>query len=195
MIFWISSGILVFALIIQLINYFFWKKNLGKFSRLLFFAVIAAVVIYYVYLTYSQYLLWRDSSGIAKYFVPPHRSIIYVIGYHFIRFAMYYMISLLIALIFLFAAKHYNKKFQNRFFEQEEPYLGALVILVLGNREWHYAWILYLILLLVFSALGSAIFCNWLKKMERFPLCWLWLPTAVFAILIGRWLPVIISNF
>ena len=188
MIFWISSGILVLIFIIQSINHFFWKKSLRNFSRLLFFVVIAAVVIYYVYLTYNQYLLWHDSGDITKYFLPPYKSITYVVGYHFMRFALYYAISLLIALTFLVSAKHYNKKFQNKFFEPEEPYLGATAIFLLGNREWNYAWILYLILLLIFSALGSAIFCNWLKKMERFPLYWLWLPTAVFAILIMKFL-------
>jgi len=188
MIFWVSLGILTSVFIIQLINYFFWKKNLRKFSRILFFVVVATVVIYYVYLTYSQYLLWHNSDGIAKYLVPPYTSITYVLSYYLARFAMYYMISLLISLIFLFAAKHYNKKFQDKFFEPEEPYLGALAIFLLGNRDWNYAWILYLISLLVFSALGSAIFCNWLKKMERFPLYWLWLPTAVFAILIMKFL-------
>ncbi len=179
-------GILVFTFLIQLLNFFYFKKNLGKFSQILFFIVIVIVIVYYAYLTYSQYLLWRDSSGIAKYFVPPHRSIIYVIGYHFIRFALYYAISLLIAFVFLVSAKHYNKKFGGRFFEPEEPYLGALAIFLLGNREWNYAWILYLISLLVFSALGSAIFCNWLKKIQRFPLYWLWLPVGILAIIIAK---------
>ena len=186
MVFFISFGILVFAFVVQLINFFRFKKNLWQFSRILFFCVIGAVLIYYIYLTYAQYVLWRDSEGFTKYLAPPYKSITYILGYHFMRFALYYAISLFIALIFLFAAKHYNKKFQNRFFEPEELYLGALAIFLLGNREWNYAWILYLILLFVFSAFGSAIFCNWLKKMERFPLYWLWLPVAILAIIVMK---------
>lgn len=186
MFFWFTSGILFFCLLAQLLNFFYFKKNLRNFSRILFFCAIIAVVFYFAYLTYAQYQLWKNSDGFTKYLVPPHKSITYVLGYHFMRFALYYAISLLIALIFLFAAKHYNKKFGERFFQPEELYFGALAIFLLGNREWNYAWILYLILLLVFSAFGSAIFCTWLKKMERFPLYWLWLPTAIIAIILVR---------
>ena len=188
MVFWLSLGIFIFGASVQVINYFFWKKNLKVFTKILFLGAIGFVLIYFFYLVYAQYLVWRDSDNFTKFLVPPYKNITYVIGYHFMRFALYYAISLVMALIFLWATKYYNKKFGGKFFEPEEPYLGALSIFLLGNREWNYGWILYLVLLLVFSAVGSAIFCNWLKKMERFPLYWLWLPTAILAIIVMRYL-------
>lgn len=187
MIFWISLGVLFFCLPVQLLNFFRFKKNLRQFSRVLFFCALAAVLIYYLYLTYAQYQLWKNNvNGIGKYLVPPYKSITYVVGYHFMRFAFYYAISFLIALIFLWAAKHYNKKFQGRFFEPEEPYFGALAIFLLGNKDWNYAWIAYFVLLLLGSVVGSLIYTKILKKNERLPLYWLWLPTAIAVIIVNK---------
>lgn len=186
MIFWISLGVLFFCLLVQALNFFLFKKNLGKFSRVLFVIVIVIVIVYYAYLTYAQYSVWKNSDGVAKYLVPPYKSIAYVLGYHFIRFALYYAISLFIALLFLWAAKHYNKKFGGRFFEPEEPYLGALAIFLLGNGGWNYAWIQYLAGVLIFSVLGSLIYTYLLKKNGRFPLYWLWIPTAIVVIIVSK---------
>lgn len=186
MFFWISLGILVFVFLIQFANFFYFEKNLGKFSRILFFSAIAGILIYYFYLTYAQYQLWKNSNDFTKYLVPPYKSITYVIGYHFMRFALYYAIALALALIFLWVAKHHNKKFGGRFFEPEEPYFGALAIFLLGNGEWHYAWITYFVFLLVFSAIGTAVYTKILKKNERFPIYWLWFPIAIFVIVIMK---------
>ncbi|MEK7086741.1 MAG: hypothetical protein AAB935_00590 [Patescibacteria group bacterium] len=153
----------------------------------MFFCAIVAVCVYYFYLTYARYQLWKnDTDGIGKFLVPPHKSITYVIGYHFIRFGLYYVISLVVALIFLWAAKYYNKKFGGRFFEPEEPYFGALAIFLLGNGEWHYGWIIYFVLMLLVSVVGSLIYTKILKKNERFPMYWLWLPMGILAIIVNR---------
>lgn len=42
------------------------------------------------------------------------------------------------ALLLLVLADRLNIKFKKRFFEDEEPYLGALAVFILGNPNWNY---------------------------------------------------------
>ncbi len=189
MIFYLSLGVFIFLLGFQLFRNF-KKINIKKLSKITFFISIVIIFLFYVYLTFLQYQALKNDAGMGKFFLPPYKSITYVIGYYFVRFALYYVISLFIALIFLFGTKFYNKKFQNKFFEEEESYLGAISIFLLGNKEWNYAWITYLVLLVVFAVIGTVIYTKILKKNSRFPLYWLWIPVAILAILIGRWPPI-----
>lgn len=181
--FWSSLIVLISTLVFQL-GYRFQEIKNSQIFKFIFFSAICAIFFFYIYLTYAQYLVWKNDPGIGQYFVPPYESITYVISYHFARFLLYYLISLFVASIFLLAAKHYNRKFQNKFFENEEPYLAALSIFLLGNPAWHYAWIYYFIAVMVMAAIFSYIFVNLLKKMERFPLYYLWLPTAILVIIL-----------
>jgi len=193
----ISFLVLLTLFLFQLIAHWFNKSNRSNESdgtnrtdknkriyRNIFFFAVLAVFLYYFYLVYAQYIAWRDGGELLKRLVPPYQSITYVFGYHFIRFALYYLISLLVATAFLSAASYFNRKFGYRFFESEEPYLGALAIFLLGDPRWRYAWIYYLIALLILAVSGSLVVSHWLKKSERFSLYWLWLPTAILVILI-----------
>ncbi|MEK7076889.1 MAG: hypothetical protein AAB967_01520, partial [Patescibacteria group bacterium] len=87
-------------------------------------------------------------------------------------------IALLAAIIFGYAAWFLNKKFGERFFENEEPALFALGVFLAGYP----GFLFYIPLVLVIGIL-LAIHYSLLKK-GRTPFYYLWLPTAIFAILI-----------
>lgn len=155
----------------QIFKYFFWSTVLIVFA-------------YYFYLVYAQYIAWRDGGALTELFVPPYQSITYVFGYHFTRFGLYYLVSLVAALLLLVLADRLNIKFKRRFFEDEEPYLGALAVFVLGNPAWGHAWIYYIIALLSIALLVTSYQLLITKENRRFPLYWLWLPVAILVILI-----------
>jgi hypothetical protein len=187
-----SLGILIAAFVFQLsarsadtrINTD--KKRINtdlRIYKILFLFAVAAVIFYYLYLVYAQYLAWRE-GGITKFLVPPHESVFYVFGYHFTRFVLYYLASLGAALLFFWAANYFNRKHNLRFFENEEPYLGALSIFLLGNPAWNHAWIYYVVALLVVAVILSLVKSHWSKRSERLSLRFLWLPLAILVVLV-----------
>lgn len=154
-------------------------KNIKVF-KLFFWTSTILPFLYYIYLTYAQYLEWKGENGPGKFLVPPYIGPGYVIRYHFIGFYMYYLISLFAALIFLLAAIKLNKRFNERFFENEEPYLGALAINLTGTP----GFVIYLVILFtgqIILTLGQWVVT---RKNERVPFYYLWLPSALFAILL-----------
>lgn len=155
----------------------------SRVYRTIFWTSVAFVSFYYLYLVYAQYMVWRDGDELTKFLVPPYRSIFYVFGYYFIRFGLYYLISLAAALFLLWGAKYFNQKYDFRFFEDEEPYLGALAVFLLGNPTWNYAWIYYLASLLAVAVILSLVKGHFRKRRERLSLRFLWLPVAILVIL------------
>ncbi len=173
--------IAVFAVVFAFQLLFGFKKIKSiKVFKIFYCASAAFPFLYYVYLTYAQYVEWKGENGVAKYLVPPYTGAGYVVKYHFIGFYMYYLISLMISLIFLFAAIKLNEKFGERFFEKEEPYLGALAINLTGTP----GFVVYLAVLLVGQLLSTLTIWIIARKNERVPFYYLWLPAGVFAILI-----------
>ena len=193
-----SLGVLVFLFIVQVvfvkretvnlhikgIRRWFSGVGVKKIALAGFLASFLFILFYYFFLVYRQYLAWRDGGGTTIYLVPPYQGAGYVLGYHFTRFAMYHLVSLMAALVFTGLMIFFNKKRDYRFFYDEEPYLAGLSIFLLGNKEWGYAWIYYLVVLFGLSVIGSLVISHWLKKSERFSLYWLWIPTAIGVILV-----------
>ena len=161
------------------------------------FIVFAAVF----YQSFEQYRVWSQNE-LSKFLLPPYQSIAYFLGYSFTHFFKNYLISLVIALLFLSAAVFLNKKSQERFFEKEEPYLGALAIFLVG----HPLWIYYLIAIFTVGLLGTLILHT--KSIfgrsdfpkinrqyqevrppdieKRFPFYHFWLPLAILVLIIGK---------
>jgi len=159
-------------------------KNVSRGFRALFFLEVLFVLGWYAYLIAGQYFAWKAAGPPLSYLVPPYQSIFYVVGYYFARFGMYYAFSLAVALFFLIAAVAYNRSFGGRFFEPEEPYLGALALFLLGNPEWHYLWIYYLGSVFAAALLGLIATGIAGKENARFPLYYLWMPLAIAGILV-----------
>ncbi len=213
--FWISLAVLVGVWVFG-----FWLRFRGPYQlpfwgygrtinfRWVFVAVIAVVAINLFYLTRSQFFLWYNDE-FSKYLIPPYSGIGYFIFYTFTRFWAPYVISLAVALIFLWLAGYFNKRKDYRFFQPEEPYFLAIAIFLSG----HPAWVLYLILALsgglAFTLLARG---SWLRgsyrKMfalnghatkplddrdianpnsTRISFYHLWLPAGIATVLLNQW--------
>lgn len=196
MIFFITLGIFITFFVFQIK----FKKLAGgmviyRAAKYAFFGSVAGIAAYYLYLVRSQYVLWKTSGPPFIYFVPPYQSIGYVFGYHFTRFLMYYVVSFVVAFLFFFLASRLNRMRGGVWFEVEEPYLGALVIFLLGNYTWNYAWLQYLFLVVgVYLFWHLAVLLRrrlkaFRKKQYhplddvRLPLYWFWMPVAMVVLL------------
>lgn len=148
----------------------------------LFFITIGIAVIGFFYFAYLQYSAWYDAGPPTQYLVPPYQKIWYLFGYIIGHYTHRYVVSLGAAFVFLGVAILLNEKYQRRFFEDEEPYLGALFIFLLGNPLWIY----YLASILLILVVGSLVISRWLKKSDRFPIYYLWFPVAIGVFVVSK---------
>lgn len=130
------------------------------------------------YLSYLQYAFWHTLQ-FQKYFLPPYRSISYFLGFAFSRIIGPWVIAFFAALVFGYAAYALNKRYGERFFEKEEPMLFGLAVFLTGYP----GFLFYVPLFLLGGALLSIF-----HRGTRTPFYYLWLPLAIFAILIQNWL-------
>ena len=94
-----------------------------------------------------------------------------------------YLISLALSFLFMWIATAYNKKYDERFFEKEEIQMGGLSLLLVG----HPGWILYFPSV-IFVYLLTHIYHQLIRKTdERLPVYHLWVPIAIFVILISKY--------
>ncbi len=169
-----------------------FENNKQKLFKYIFIFSIIAIFAFLISQSFQQYQAWAGDE-LTKNLLPPYQSVNYFIFYIFTRFFAPYLISLVVALAFLFSAKILNKKCGERFFYPEELYFGAAAIFLTG----HPGWLFYVVLLLVvyvlaqlFSTAKSSIL-NTQYSSPRISLYWLWIPTAIFVILIQRWLEIL----
>lgn len=162
----------------------FQKKEEKNFYRPFFALSILFIFLSYLYIVYSQYTLWHNSSPPARFLVPPYQGIEYVFGYHFTRFGAPYIVSLLVSLAFLFFFSLLNKKFSNKFFYPGEGFVGAAAIFLLGNPSWEYLWIYYGVGVFAVGILYQFVAEKIFKKDALLSFRWLWIPLAIVAILI-----------
>ena len=153
-----------------------------KVIRILSLSSVGVIFAILFYWSASQYFLWLNSDSPARFLLPPHQDIGYFFYYVFFRFWATYLISLIIAILFFIAAKFLNKKYQERFFYEEEPYLLAASIFLVG----HPGWIFYLLFLLIAALILSLVIGHRLSR--RVSLYYLWIPVAILSIIVSRWL-------
>jgi hypothetical protein len=177
---------------VELFAYFFlvilWGAHQLKRSflirwRFLIFTLVILVFIFLeYYLTYSQYLLWSANS-LGKFLLPPYQSLNYLIFYSYSHFFGPYLISLAVALLVWFFIWLLNYQSDSRFFYIEEGFLASVSIFLVG----HPGWLIYLLLIFVFQFLRTL----FTSRASRVSLRPLWVPTAIFVILISE----ILSSF
>lgn len=183
MLFYFSLGILILTFGASL----YWGRSFGN-NRLIFKWIFLTTIIWtFILLFYQsrqQFQIWSQDE-ISKFLLPPHRSITYFIFYVGTRFLAPYLISLAVAVLFLFSANFLNKKYQERFFELEELYFGALAIFLTG----HPGWLIYgVFIVLVFLLIHLYSLFTTHYSLQRISLYYLWLPVAIFVIIISKWL-------
>lgn len=158
------------------------RSFLRTHYRSIFISVAFIFFTYATYLSSLQYYAMQNNS-IAELFLPPHQSISYFIVFIAgARICGPYLISLIASLIFMSVANKYNLRYNERFFEKEEIQLGGLSFFLVG----HPGWIFYFPLL-IFIYLLIQIFNNLVLRRAnvRIPVYHLWVPTAIFVILIS----------
>lgn len=155
------------------------------FSKYLFVGAIILVFGLQIYWAQAQYFLWLTSEPPARYLLPPYRGISYFFLYSYMTFFNKYAISWAAASIFLYGAQILNSRFQKRFFEEEEPFWGALAIFVLGQPLWLY----FVPLVLGAGLLTTAFKFLAVKKYERFSLYYFWMPAALILYIAYIFLP------
>lgn len=126
-----------------------------------------------------QYDAWR-TDPVGQFLLPPHQRWTYFALYVTRRIFAPWAIAGAVGLFLAAAAARLNRRFDGRFFEDEEPFLFGLAVFLVGYP----AFLFYLALMLSLGTLFALVFR--LVGKARAPLYYLWIPVAVFAILITR---------
>ncbi len=160
--------------------------NKIKILRRFFIISIFVVIFWGFYESFLQYQIW-SGDALSKFLLPPYHSISYFLGYSFTHFFKNYLISLGAGLLFLLGAVLLNNRFQKRFFEEEEPYLGALAMFLVGQP----LWMIYFIIVMTVGVLGSLFLILKAKAvgsetLHRFPFYYFWIPVAIIIVIIGK---------
>lgn len=145
-----------------------------------------AVFLFLSILSFIQFHYWSQSD-FSEHLLPPYQPANYFIFYVLCRFFAPYLISAIGAFIFLNLAKYFNKKHEEKFFEPEEPYFGALAIFLAGYPGWFF-YVIAVILIYLFLHLLLIVGCKSSIKETRLSLYHLWLPTAIFVIIINNFI-------
>ncbi len=168
-------------------GYLHYLRTLYKYIFLFSIFVVFTLLFYQSYLQYESWL----SDEFSKYLLEQsvkidsfNIGVNYFIFYVSARFFAPYFISLAVTLVFLVSAKKLNKKYDERFFEPEEPWFGALAFFLLGHPGWLFYFIILVLIYFVIHLLSLVIS----HKSLVISLYYLWMPMAIFVILIQGWL-------
>jgi hypothetical protein len=177
---YISLGIVVLVFLSQI---FLSGNSRLVIIKRIFTGSVFLVSLVLAYYSYAQYSLWRGGE-LTHLFLSDGPE--YFLGYIAYRFWAQYIVSLLVALFFLWWARRYNAKHENKFFYAEEPYLLATSLFLTG----HPMWIAYLVATIIFYVLFSLVYrLKYLKNQQgdngepRVSFYYGWLPTALLVIL------------
>ncbi len=164
-------------------------KFAGKRNGFWIFGLfVLAVFGFQIYFSWKQYGIWKNDE-MGKFLLPPHQDFDYFVFYVRSRFFNPYLLSLSFGALFFWAAKYLNKKYDGRFFEPIEPYLLGASMFAVGHPMWLFYFIILIILYFIINSLFT-IHNSLFKKgeMPRISLYCVWLPAAIFTILISKWI-------
>lgn len=147
---------------------------LAKNAARIFLYSTGFVFAYLVYLSCLQFQAFYE--GPLQAVLGTKNGLVWFFGYVRLHFWNDYLLSLPVALLFAWTASYFNKKYHERFFEKEEPFMAALGILLTGYP----AFLFYLPLVIMLPAIASAIF---VRRGDRLPLYHFWIPTAIAVLL------------
>ena len=166
-------------------NYFF-SKSFAIFLRILWIVAVLTIFGFLVSDSVAQYKLWGGSE-MTKMFLPPHQSIGFFISYVGFRFFAPWILAFLASWGISRLARKLNERFGERFFENEEIEFMALGIFLSGYP----GFFVYLFLILTVGSLASVFYTIFSKG--RMPLYYFWMPLAISAIIIVKWLAPIVG--
>jgi hypothetical protein len=158
-------------------RYFLREKS---YAQKIFWASVLVVFLASLKATGEQFSLW-SADAVSRYLLPPHSTIYYFLRYVFYNFYLSHIVALLFGLTITYLAWYFNKKHHYKFFEKEELYFLALGLFLSG----HPGWILYLIIIFIFTLLYAVSHWFVTKKAQRLSFYAWWLPLAALAIIIN----------
>ncbi len=142
---------------------------------------LAAIFATASWWSYLQYRYWA-SNEFTKAFLPPHQSIWYFIDRIIVREMVGpWFVALAAAALGFFALQYLNRRHGELFFEREEYLLFAIGIFFSGYPGF--------LIYVIFMMLGGLILTITYTSLRwgRAPLMNLWLPIAIFGILVRYW--------
>jgi len=183
-------AILVFLLAIQI-----WKRPLlEKIGPWCFKGALIITFSFLIYYSHLQFIAWQAGPP-GAYLVPPYQGIGYFLFYVLMRFWAQYLLSAVVAGLFLLAMYYGNRRWQERFFYPDEVYLIALSIFVVGNPLW-IGYLLVTLVVYCLYVLGRRIIT---RQNERVTFYYFWLPIAIASIaatpLLSHWQSFILLKF
>ena len=119
------------------------KRQLLHFLKIFIIAVLGLNILVSFSQTIYTYLIWKNDP-VSKYLLPPHTSFVYFFGYSFLHYFAALLVNTIFAFLVFLSIQKFNKKFEEVFFYEEEPYLAGFGILTVG---WPNC-LIYLILIL-----------------------------------------------
>lgn len=161
------------------------QKQAKRFIKPAVIFVLVSVILRIVLLFFSQYYIWSQADA-SKGLLPPYTSISYFIGYCAYHFVWPVLAAILVGLVFIVLTKILNKRFDQRFFEDDESWHIIYGLVIVG----HPYWIFY-----IFAVIGCAVaiylFNLIFKRMkfgQVFSLYSLWIPLAFIVIIFSEWI-------
>jgi hypothetical protein len=178
-----SLGFLLIIFLIQL-----FKRDLLKKISFVWVFVILGIFSAGIFYSIKQYLLWQNDP-FAKFFIPPYRNISYFLQFVGLKFFAPWLLALAMALVFYFVALWANKKYDERFFENEEIPMASLGFFLSG---WP-GFLFYLILILICGLILTLFYT--LKNKGRAPFYYFWIILAILVNILKFVLPKSLLNF
>ncbi|MDP3956365.1 MAG: hypothetical protein Q8P97_00010 [bacterium] len=156
------------------------RALMTRFEKWLLPALGVIIFSVLFYFTREQFLYWHGSVEFGRAFVPPYSPT--GIGY-FLSFVFYHLFgefifSFLGACLFLLCAPAVNKRYGERFFYEDELYLGACGIFLVGYPSLVYYLFLFFGVYLALHLITRA----YARESIRISPYYLWLPLALFLI-------------
>lgn len=149
--------------------------------RLVWWVSIVGILVILTYLTTLQYRAWL-AHPVSRYLLPPHQTPAYFISYLGARLYLPWLIAFAAALAIRLIMRAMNRRFGERFFEEEEFLTASLAVFLTG-----YPGFLVYGAFMFFAALVRTAWSVFAKR-GRAPLYHLWLPMGILAILIRQFL-------
>ncbi len=169
------------VLVLSFLGQFLNRSFFAKYVKSIFFLVVLALFSSSFYYTFLLYKSWKVNP-LSVLLLPPHNwfYFAYYVGY---RIFPPILLALVSALIIKLVSEFLNRRFDERFLEKEEGWIFALGILGAG-----YPGFVFYVPLMLVAGLLLSLFYAVLGK-GRTPFFYLWLPVAIFAILLKSWIP------
>jgi hypothetical protein len=161
------------------------KKQTKRFIKPAVIFVLVSIVLKIVLEFFGQYYVWSHGNS-SQGLLPPYTPISYFIGYCTYRFVWPVLAAILVGLVFIVLAKILNKRFDQRFFEDDEPWHIIYGLVIVGHPYW-----IFYIFVVIIAAVAIYLFNLIFQKMkfgQIFSLYPLWIPVAFMVIVFSEWI-------